>query len=349
MKEVNIAGQKIGPGNPCFIIAEAGVNHNGDKELAKMLVDVAVDSGADAIKFQTFNVNRLLSPTAPKAQYQLETTDTSESQFEMLRALELSSEGHRELSAYCQKRDLIFLSTPFDELSSDFLDDLGVPAFKIPSGETVNLPLLRHVASKGKPLILSTGMSYLSEVESAVRTIRQTGNEHLVVLHCVSNYPAVASDINLNAMYTMTQAFQVPVGYSDHTNGIEVPLAAVAMGASVIEKHFTLDRNMSGPDHRASLEPDELVALVSGIRKVEQAMGNGIKEPADSEANTKQIARRSLYLARDVAEGGILSEDDLIALRPAGGISPHLFDDVLGRRLRYSLPAGQALAWVDMK
>ena len=348
MKRLEIAGRGIGEGFPCFIIAEAGVNHNGDLELAKRLVDVAADAGADAVKFQTLYADRLVSPEAPKAAYQLETTGEEESQAEMIRKLELPPEAFGALQAYCAERDITFISTPFDHQSIDLLDDLGVPAFKSPSGETVNLPYLRHLAMKGKPIILSTGMSYLSEVERAIRTIRQTGNDQLVVLHCVSNYPASPIDVNLKAMGTMSQAFDVPVGFSDHTLGIEVPLAAVALGACVIEKHFTLDRNMTGPDHRASLEPDELRALVTGIRSVEQALGNGIKAPAESEENTRSMARRSLYAARNIAAGTALGEDDLIALRPPGGIPPDQLDLVVGRGLRRTLAAGTALSWEDL-
>jgi N-acetylneuraminate synthase/N,N'-diacetyllegionaminate synthase len=230
----------------------------------------------------------------------------------------------------------------------DFLDRLGVPAFKVPSGEMVNLPLLRHIAKKNKPVFLSTGMSYLSEVETAVGTF-QAGRVPLVVLHCVSNYPTAPSDANLRAMGTMSQALGLPVGFSDHTLGIEVTLAAVALGACVIEKHFTLDRTMAGPDHRASLEPDELRAMVQGIRTVEAALGGGVKEPMQSEENTRKVARRSIYLWRDASEGAILREQDLIALRPSGGIPPDRFDEVVGKRLQRSLTAGTALSWDDLK
>ena len=349
MKPVKINGRNIGPGHPCFVIAEAGVNHNGDPGLARELVAVAADAGADAVKFQTFKADRLASSTAPKAEYQLQTTDVSESQEDMLRRLELLPETHYELQAYCAERGLLFISTPFDHESVDFLEGLDVPAFKVASGDAVNLPLLRHIARKSKPVILSTGMAYLGEVETAVRTIRQEGNDKLIVLHCVSNYPAAPEDVNLRAMQTMAQAFEVPVGYSDHTLGIEVPIAAVALGACVIEKHFTVDRTMSGPDHRASLEPGELKAMVQGIRIVEQAIGNGVKAPADSEENTRQIARRSIYLRRAVVAASQIRKEDLIALRPSGGLTPDLFDSVVGRRLRRSLSAGAPLTWEDLE
>lgn len=349
MKAIEFAGRKIGPGYPCFVIAEAGVNHNGDVEVAKQLVDVAVDAGADAVKFQTFKAERVVSTAAPKAEYQLSTTDADESQMEMLRHLELSSAAHRELQSYCQEQGILFMSTPFDEGSVDFLDELGVPVFKVGSGEVTNWPLLEHIARKGKPIILSTGMSYLSEVDEAVRVIREAGNEQLVLLHCVSNYPADPADANLRAMQTMAVAFQVPVGYSDHTSGIEVPLAAVVLGACVIEKHFTLDRNLSGPDQRASLEPDELHAMVVGIRTIELALGNGVKQPALSEADNRLVVRRSLAIASDIPEGAIIESDMLQALRPASGISPTLIEHVVGRRVRRSLTSGQLIDWNDLE
>ena len=346
---IDIAGHQVGPGNPCFIIAEAGVNHNGDLDLAKQLVDAAAQANADAVKFQTFKAENLVSPQAPKAEYQVETTGAEHSQLDMIRNLEFSPEAFVELQAYSHERGIVFISTPFDHESVDLLASMNVPAFKIPSGETVNLPLIRHVASKGKPMILSTGMSYLGEVERAVHTIRETGNDKLVVLHCVSNYPASAQDVNLKAMGTIAQSFQVPVGYSDHTLGLEVPLAAVALGACVIEKHFTLDRNMPGPDHRASLEPDELTALVAGIRTVEQSLGSGEKKPAKSEMKNRQVIRRSVYLRRDVEAGSVLTEDDLILLRPADGIAPEHYDEVLGRQVRRALAKGTALSWNNLE
>ena len=348
MKAIEFAGRKIGPGYPCFVVAEAGVNHNGDVEVAKQLVDVAVDAGADAVKFQTFKAERVVSVNAPKAEYQLETTETSESQLDMLRCLELSPEAHCELQAYCQERGVLFMSTPFDKESVDLLDELGVSVFKIGSGEVTNWPLLEHIARKGKPIILSTGMSYLSEVDEAMRVIREAGNEQLVLLHCVSNYPADPADANLRAMQTMAAAFQMPAGYSDHTPGIEVPLAAVALGACVIEKHFTLDRNLSGPDQRASLEPDELHAMVVGIRTIELALGDGAKQPALSEAGNRSIVRRSLAAVTDIPTGAVIESDMLQALRPASGISPALIEHVVGRRVRRSLTLGQLIDWSDL-
>jgi N-acetylneuraminate synthase len=266
MQNIQVGNKLIGPGQPVFVIAEAGVNHNGDLKLARALIDVAVEAGADAVKFQTFRAERLATPDAPKAEYQVQTTGNAESQFEMLRRLELSADAHRELQAYCHERGIIFLSTPFDEEAVDLLDESGVAAFKISSGDLTNSPLLEHVASKGKPVILSTGMSELSELIEAVSVLNTAGCENPVLLHCVSNYPADPAEVNLRAMQTMRSAFDVPVGFSDHTQGIDVALAAVALGACVIEKHFTLDRTMPGPDHRASLEPTELRELVRSIR-----------------------------------------------------------------------------------
>lgn len=334
---------QLGPNAPCFIIAEAGVNHNGDLDLAKRLVDTAVAAGANAVKFQTFKAARLVTSEAPKAEYQQRATAGNESQYEMLRRLELSTEAHQELIAYCRRLGIIFMSTPFDEESADFLDELGVSIFKLPSGEITNLPFLAHVARKGKPLIISTGMSYLGEVELAVRTVEEAGNRQFVLLHCVSNYPADPADTNLRAMNTMATAFGLPVGYSDHTLGLEISLAAVALGACVIEKHITLDRSMPGPDHNASLEPDELAALVKGIRIVEAALGDGRKEPAASEANTAAVARKSLVAAKDVPAGTTLTEELIAIKRPGTGLPPAMRGQLVGRTMRVSIPAGTLL------
>lgn len=349
MENVTKGSLSIGPNFPCFIIAEAGVNHNGDLELARRLVDVAAEAGADAVKFQTFRADRLVSPTAPKAAYQRQTTGAGESQLDMLRRLELSPAAHRELNDYCRQRGLIFLSTPFDEESADLLEELDVPVFKIGSGEVTNHPFLDYVARKGRPIILSTGMSYLSEVDEAVRVLRGAGCEQLVLLHCVSSYPAAPADANLRAMKTMAVAFDLPVGYSDHTPGIEVALAAVALGACVIEKHFTLDRTLPGPDHRASLEPHELRALIAGVRTVEHALGDGIKGPLPAEADTRAVARRSLVARVEIPAGATVEAGMLTALRPAGGIPPSLVAQVIGRRTRRPLSAGQFLDWSDLE
>ena len=335
----------IGCDNPCFIIAEAGVNHNGNLEIARQLIKVAANAGTDAIKFQTFQAEKLATVDAPKADYQKKTTAKQESQYGMLCRLELSAEAHRDLIATCEEKGILFLSSPFDEQSADFLEELGVPAFKIPSGEITNLPFLQHIASKGKPLILSTGMASIGEVEAAVQTIRATGNPSLVLLHCVSNYPTDPVDVNLRAMQTMAAAFGVPVGFSDHTLGIEVALAAVALGACVIEKHFTLDRHLPGPDHQASLEPQELASLVQGIRKVEAALGHGRKEPAASEARIAAVARKSLVAIQDIKAGTILTEELIASRRPGTGIAPGMRSHLIGRTARCFIPAGTAIAW----
>ena len=345
VRQVEIAGHRIGPGQPCFIIAEAGVNHNGNFDLAQQMVEVAARCGADAVKFQTFKAERLVAPNAPKAGYQLRATLTDESQFEMLRRLELSAAAHRELMHHCQKQGLLFMSTPFDEESADLLQDLGVALFKIPSGEITNLPFLAHVGCKGRPMIVSTGMSSLEEVAAAVRTIEEAGNRDLILLHCVSDYPANPADANLRAMSTMSETFHVPVGYSDHTPGIEVALAAVAMGACVIEKHFTLERNLPGPDHRASLEPGELAALVRGIRIVEAALGHGRKEPAASEASAAAVARRSIVAAHDIPAGARLTGDMLTIKRPGTGLAPAMRSHLVGRIAAQDIPTNTILTW----
>ena len=328
----------IGPAHPCFTIAEAGVNHNGSLDMALQLVDVAVRAGADAVKFQTFTAERVVTRDAPKAVYQKETTGGDESQLAMLKKLELSAAAHRELWAYCGKRGILFLSSPFDEKSADFLEDLGIAAFKIPSGEITNLPFLEHVARKRKPMIVSTGMASLDEVRSAVETIRKSRNEDVILLHCVSAYPASAADANLRAMKTIATAFDVSVGYSDHTLGIEVALAAVALDAHVIEKHFTLNRNLPGPDHRASLEPDELRNLVSGIRTVEAALGHGRKEPAPCEADIAAVSRKSIVTACDIPAGTTVTRDLVVMKSPGTGLPPSMLGQILGRVAARDIP-----------
>jgi len=343
MQTIQVGNRLIGPGQPVFVIAEAGVNHNGDLKVARALIDVAVEARADAVKFQTFRADRLATPDAPKAEYQLRTTGDEESQFEMLRRLELSADAHRELQSYCHDRGMIFLSTPFDEEAVDLLDELGVPAFKISSGDLTNSPLLEHVASKGKPVILSTGMSELSELIEAVSVLNTAGCETPVLLHCVSNYPADPAEVNLRAMQTMRSAFDVPVGFSDHTEGIDISLAAVALGACVIEKHFTLDRTLPGPDHRASLEPTELRELVRSIRRVETALGSGRKVPTATEVETAKVARRSLVAARDIPAGTILEREMVVMRRPGTGMLPAMLDKLLGRQAMRDIAAGTLL------
>ncbi len=345
VKYVELGGRRIGPGEACFIIAEAGVNHNGELGRALELVDAAAEAKADAVKFQTFSAERLASPAAPKAEYQRRGTDAEESQYDMLRSLELSADDHRSLWERCRKRGIMFLSSPFDEAAADFLDELGVPGFKIPSGELTNLPFLRYVAAKMKPMIVSTGMADLDEVGAALAAVNQTGNDQLVLLHCVSAYPADPAEANLRAMAALAERFGAPVGFSDHTLGLEVALAAAALGATVIEKHFTLDRGLPGPDHAASLEPDELARLVAGVRTVEAALGHGRKEPTASEAETAAVARKSLVAAADIPAGATITTEMLIAKRPGAGIPPAKIGEVVGRRARQDIPAGTLVAW----
>ena len=311
--------------------------------MALKLVDAAVKAGADAVKFQTFNADRLVSREAPMAAYQVRNMGGRGSQHDMLRGLELSEEAHRKVMAHCEERGIVFLSSPFDEESADLLMDLGVPAFKLPSGEITNLPFLAHVAGFGKPVVVSTGMADLGEVEAAVRVIENAGNRQLVLLHCVSAYPADPADVNLRAMRTMAQAFGAPVGYSDHTLGIEIALAAAALGACVIEKHFTLDRTLPGPDHLASLEPQELASLVEGVRRVEASLGDGSKRPVASEADTAMAARKSLFVARDLPAGSVLTADAISIKRPGTGLQPGLLEYLVGRTLRKAVKAGEQL------
>jgi len=341
---LDVAGRQVGPGQPCFIIAEAGVNHDGELETARRLVQVAAEAGADAVKFQTFSADRTVTRHAPKAGYQLRSTDPSESQVEMLRRLELSADAHRELTAESRRRGILFLSTPFDEQSADFLEGLGVAAFKIPSGELTNLPFLEHVARKGRPMIISTGMATMEETEAAVRAVTEAGNQGVLLLHCVSAYPADPRDANLRAMRTLERAFGVGVGYSDHTPGIEVALAAVALGACVIEKHFTLDRGLPGPDHLASIEPAELRSLVRGVRTVEAALGHGRKEPAACEAEIAAVSRKSIVAARDIPAGALITKDLLTMKCPGTGLAPSMLGRVLGRTASRDIPADTLIA-----
>jgi N,N'-diacetyllegionaminate synthase len=342
-----LAGRPVGVGQPCFVIAEAGVNHNGDMELARRLIDMAAGAGADAVKFQTFRADLLTTATAAKAAYQIQQTGAAESQHAMLRRLELSAADHAHLWRHARERNILFMSTPFDETSADLLDELGVAVYKIPSGEVTNLPLLAHIARKGKPLIMSTGMASLGEVEAAVEAIRAEENEHLILLQCVSNYPADPADSNLRVMELMARAFGALVGYSDHTLGIDVSLAAVALGACVIEKHVTLDRTLPGPDHQASAEPAELTALVRGIRTVEAALGHGRKVPAASESATAAVARRSLVALRDVPPGAVLTPDTIGVRRPGTGLPPALRLLLVGRTAKTGIRAGTLLT-LDM-
>jgi N,N'-diacetyllegionaminate synthase len=341
--------------NKTFVIAEAGVNHNGSEELALQLVDIAVDCGADAVKFQTFKADKLVRHGAAKAAYQEAATGAGD-QHSMLTRLEMSEALHRRLFERCTARGIEFMSTPFDEEAVDFLVDLGMKRIKIPSGEITNNPFLRYLAGKNKPLILSTGMATLDEILDATAIIKTERDRlglvaplesMLIILHCTSNYPAAADDVNLRAMRTIASATGMPVGYSDHTLGLAVSTAAVALGAVVIEKHFTLDNTLVGPDHKASLIPDELKALVAQIRTVECALGSFEKRPADAELPVRALVRRSVTSVRDLPAGIALSADDLCLLRPGTGIPPRELDAVTGRLPIRDIPAGATLQWSD--
>jgi N,N'-diacetyllegionaminate synthase len=317
-----------------FIIAEAGVNHNGSIALAKQLIDVAVDSDADAVKFQTFKTEHCITKDAKKAEYQVKNTGLAEeSQFDMVKKLELNEEAHHELIAYCKEKNIEFLSTPFDYVSIDLLDSLGVQTFKIPSGEITNFPYLHRIGRLNKKIILSTGMANLGEIETAIYTLTRAGTarSRISVLHSTTEYPTQMQDVNLLAMNTIGNAFSLPYGYSDHTPGIEVPTAAVALGASIIEKHFTLDKNLPGPDHKASLEPGELKAMVKAIRNIEIALGDGIKRPSASEQKNIHVARKSLVALTDIKKGENFSEQNLTVKRPGTGMSPMRWNEIIGQ------------------
>lgn len=330
-------------GAPCFIIAEAGVNHNGRLDLALELVDAARAAGADAVKFQTWITEKLVTPDAAIAAYQRENTGLEETQFAMLKALELSQDDFRHIKAHCDRSGILFLSTPDEEDSADFLESLDIPLFKIGSGEIDNLSYLRHVAAKGRPMILSTGTATLAEVLSAVGAIREAGNSSLAVLHCVSNYPADPAVCNLRALETLRKETGCPTGFSDHTPGILISLAAVALGACIIEKHLTLDKALPGPDHRCSLDPGEFKALVTGVREVESALGTGVKAPAAREYETRKIIRKTLVASRDLPAGIALTADDLMLRRASGGFPDAARNSLLGRRLTAAIPAGTVL------
>lgn len=331
--------------NKILIIAEAGVNHNGDIMLAKKLIDVAAQAGANLVKFQSFNADRLVTRTAKKANYQKQTTDSGETQHEMLSRLELTEAMHLDLIAHCEMRNIGFLSTGFDIESIDLLSNLGQECFKVPSGEITNLPYLRHIGRLGKKIILSTGMSTLGDIDAAIDILENAGTLRtmITILHCTTEYPTPMAEVNLRAMQSIHAAFGTAVGYSDHTQGIEVSIAAVAMGATVIEKHFTLDRNLPGPDHQASLEPVELVALVRAIRNIEVALGDGIKRPTPSEVKNKPIARKSLIASREIKAGELFTAENITTKRPGIGISPMQWDKVLGKTARRNFLADELI------
>ncbi len=332
------------------IIAEAGVNHNGSIETAKLLVDAAARAGADYVKFQTFKASKLVSEIAEKASYQKKNSGSVETQLQMLKKLELSEADHEILLNYCQGIGIKFLSTAFDLDSLNYLHSIGVRLFKIPSGEITNLPYLERVASLADEIILSTGMCYLSDIGAALDVIRSLSNKiPVTVLHCNTEYPTPFQDVNLLSMLSIKEKYQVNVGYSDHTLGIEVPIAAVALGACVIEKHFTLDRNSPGPDHAASLEPDELFSMVKAIRNIEMALGSSIKEPSLSEKKNIGIARKSIHLDVSLKKGSVIKETDLIMLRPGDGISPMLLRSIIGKKVKCNLAKGSKLQAQDFE
>ncbi len=335
---------------PVTIIAEAGVNHNGDLATAKQLIDVATDAGADFVKFQTFKAEKMVSSSAKKASYQLQHDGDDSTQLAMLRRLELDQAMHEALIEHANQRGIQFLSTPFDLESVSLLDALGIPVFKIPSGEITNAPLIKKIGRSGKPVILSSGMATLGEIEEALFILLNSGlsREQVTVLHCNTEYPTPMADVNLRAMQTIGNALGVSIGYSDHTLGIEVPIAAIALGATIIEKHFTLDRTMEGPDHRASLEPNELKQMVRSIRNISLAMGSGIKQPSPSEAKNLKVARKSIHLSIDLPAGHSLKKEDLLMKRPGNGISPMRYEEVVGRTIRRPLSADHQLHWKDL-
>lgn len=339
--------------NKVIIIAEAGVNHNGNYEMAVALIDAAAEAGADYVKFQTFKADKITSKSAKKASYQTQNiNDGDDSQYNMLKKLELPDEWHHQLKDYADSKNIKFLSTGFDEDSIDFLDNLGIDFFKIPSGEITNKPYLIHIARKKKPIIISTGMADISEIQDAISVIEKEGidRKNITVLHCNTEYPTPMKDVNLHAMNEIGKQLNVIIGYSDHTLGIEVPVAAVALGARVIEKHFTLDRTLPGPDHVASLEPLELKQMVQSIRNIELAIsGSGLKQPSTSETPNKAIARKSIHIDVDIAKGTVLTAEMLVMRRPGDGISPMIMDDVIGKKTNQNLAAETKLLWEHLE
>lgn len=348
-KLIKINNRLIGSGQPVFIIAEAGVNHNGDINIAKKLIDTALDAGVDAVKFQTFTAESLVTKQADQADYKTKNIGKKETQYEMLKRLELSKEDHKILFDYAGEKGIIFLSTPFSDSDADFLDELGVPLFKVGSTDTNNYPSLKYIAEKGKPMIVSSGMSGLKEVKKAAQVIREAGNDNLVMLHCTTQYPTPMDQVNLRAMLTMQEKCDVMVGYSDHTKGIEVPIAAVALGAVVIEKHFTLDRKMEGPDHKASLEPNELKAMVGAIRNIEKALGSYEKKPTEAAVEVAKVAQKSLVAKKDIKAGDIINKEDIVIKRPGTGIKPKELNNVVGKKAVVDIPADSLIKWEDIE
>jgi N-acetylneuraminate synthase/N,N'-diacetyllegionaminate synthase len=346
--KVKIGDKLVGDGEPVFIVAEAGSNHDRKLEQAKQLIDVAANAGADAVKFQTFSADKIVAKTGSKAEY-MEKVSEKESLYEIFKRIELPREWHRELAEYASEKSLIFLSSPFDEEAVDLLDELGVTAFKVASGELTNLPLIEYIARKGKPLIVSTGAATMDEVGEAVSVIRGTGNKKIVLLHCVANYPAAPENANLLAMSALKRRFKLPVGYSDHTLGTLTPLAAAALGAVMIEKHFTLSRKLPGPDHFYALEPNELKAMVDGIRAVEKMRGTPIKKPVKAEQEIRKLARRSIFAKVDILAGAVIKKEMLVMLRPAIGLEPKHIGGIVGKRAKRPIKRHEAITREKIK
>jgi N,N'-diacetyllegionaminate synthase len=348
MKDIKIANKKIGKNNPCFIIAEAGVNHNGKINVAKKLIDAAVDAGVDAVKFQTFKSGGVVTDKADAAEYAKKNLGKDVKQIDMIKSLELKYDDFKELKKYCDRKNIIFLSTPHSFDAIDFLKDL-VPAFKFGSGDLTNIPALVYAAKKGKPMILGTGMATLREVKEAVNAIKKTGNHDVIVLHCTTNYPCPFEEVNMNALITMQKDLDCMIGYSDHTMGISVPLMAVTLGAVVIEKHFTLDRNLSGPDHTSSLEPDELEKMVTELRNVEKARGSFEKKPTSSEKKIMKQVRKSIVATRNIQKKEILTKEMLTIKRPATGLNPIELEHVLGKKTKRNIQKDKTLTKDDIE
>ncbi|RGJ30658.1 N-acetylneuraminate synthase [Fusobacterium varium] len=333
-----------------FIIAEAGVNHNGNINLAYKMVDEAKKAGVDCIKFQTFKTEKIITKNTKKAEYQEKNTENKETQYEMIKKLELTYDEFRKLKKYCKEKEIIFLSTPDEEESLNFLmDELNMEMVKIGSGEITNYIYLEKIAQKNKPIILSTGMSTLGEVEKALEIIRKYNNQKITLLHCTTNYPCPIEEVNLNAMLTLKEAFKLDIGYSDHTLGIEISIAATALGATVIEKHFTLDKNLDGPDHKASLDPLELTKMVEAIRNIEKALGNGIKQPNASENKIKEVVRRKIIVFKNLKKGHILKEEDLIFKRSNNGIEAEFYKIIIGKKIKRDLKEETIISWDDLE
>lgn len=347
MDKIKIGSRIIGEEEPCFIIAEAGVNHNGNLKLAKKLIDAAVDAGADAVKFQTFRADKLVIPDTEKAEYQKDATGANDSQYQMLKKLELTEHDFMELSSYARENEIIFLSSPFDKDSVDFLDDIGVPIFKISSGELTNIPLLKHIAKKKKPIILSTGMATLGEIDEALSTLTKEGSEEIILLHCVTNYPAKMEEVNLNVIKTLKCCYKLPVGFSDHTPGIVASLAATTIGSCVIEKHFTIDKTLPGPDHTASLDPIELKDLVRGVRGIKDALGDGRKIPTTSEQKIKKFVRKSIVTSVEIHTDTVIKEYMLDIKRTGEekGIEPKHWNYIVGKKTKMDLSKDQPINW----